>query len=376
MPSIGKTNLGANFYPKLVQISQSVGMSPEDIVAALVSESGLQNNVYNANGNAGGIFGAMPGTQKSLGFNGDWKDFVQLSGEEQLNYFKKYLENAITNAGGPIKSAAQFYVANFWPIAMRLPGIKSGDKDTVFLEKNPESVVIGGKKYSKKYYDIGIKIPSYSESEAYKANPLFDKDKKGYITLGDMQRQVDQNKKTSIYQNAIKQIRQSTNYIPKMTSDEGEVKNDSKINFKNDSDDPSWLSSIWGVIKKYLNQFGISVANSENKYLISIGTSDKISGIKYANILSTALQEYLNSESRICANENEIEIECIVDGDVKKTHAAIKQFATILAKEFNDNTYITVFANLNSNLPEVSFEKNEMYNRMFLLKVAKNVKHI
>src|SRR5574338_479992 len=162
-------NLGANFYPKLVQIASEVGMRPEDLIAVMVSESGMNPGAVEKKFKGSGLVGFMPDTLKGLGFKGSWEDFIKLSGEDQLDYLKKLLNNFRSLNGGPLTSAAQYYTANLWPVALKLPGIRNGDPKQPIIEAHPETVKDpkSGKEWSKKYYDIGSKISAEMESNAY-----------------------------------------------------------------------------------------------------------------------------------------------------------------------------------------------------------------
>ena len=111
-------NLGPQFYPKLVQIASELGMKPEDILAIMVSESGIDPSNYlgrsqkkdpDSENRGGGLVGFMPETLKNLGFRGKMSDFVALPGQDQLDYVKKL----ISSRSVPLTSAAQYYVANF-----------------------------------------------------------------------------------------------------------------------------------------------------------------------------------------------------------------------------------------------------------------------
>src|SRR5579885_1376654 len=114
-------NLGANFYPKLVQISNELGMKPEDLLAVMTSESGINPSAYESKFHGSGLLGFMPDTLKGLGFKGSWNDFINLTGEDQLDYVKKLVQNNMSlNEGRPFTSAAQYYTANLWPIALKL----------------------------------------------------------------------------------------------------------------------------------------------------------------------------------------------------------------------------------------------------------------
>ena len=61
-------NLGPNFYPKLVQIASEVGMKPEDLIAVMVSESGMDPSAVEKKFKGSGLVGFMPDTLKGLGF--------------------------------------------------------------------------------------------------------------------------------------------------------------------------------------------------------------------------------------------------------------------------------------------------------------------
>ena len=61
MPA-GKANLGPNFYPKLVQVASELGMKPEDLIAVMVSESGLNPSAYESKFKGAGLVGFMPDT--------------------------------------------------------------------------------------------------------------------------------------------------------------------------------------------------------------------------------------------------------------------------------------------------------------------------
>lgn len=61
-------NLGNNFYPKLVKISSELGMSPEDLLAVMVSESGINPTAHEKKYGASGLMQFMPSTLKALNF--------------------------------------------------------------------------------------------------------------------------------------------------------------------------------------------------------------------------------------------------------------------------------------------------------------------
>lgn len=117
-------------------------MKPEDLLAVMVSESGLNPGAVEQKYKGSGLVGFMPDTLKGLGYQGSWKEFSQMAGEDQLDYVKKLVQNNMKLNGGPFTSAAQYYVANFWPVALKLPGIRSGNASTAFIEENPATATI------------------------------------------------------------------------------------------------------------------------------------------------------------------------------------------------------------------------------------------
>ncbi len=174
------SNLNTNFYIKLIQVSSELQMKPEDILAIMASESKLNPSSLNSKTKASGLAQILPTHFNKLNYQGTPEEFSSLAGEEQLDYIKSLIKDYISmNGGRPFTSAAQYYVANFFPIALGLPGIRSNDPMTIMLEKNPEIITdpSDNKKYSKKYYDAGIRIDPSMESGAFNANQGFSGNK-------------------------------------------------------------------------------------------------------------------------------------------------------------------------------------------------------
>lgn len=355
-------NLGSNFYPKLVQISSELGMKPEDILNVMVSESGLNPGSSNSI-HAGGLVGFMPKTLQGLGYKGEWSDFVKMQGQDQLDYVKKLIEGNQKYNGAPFTSAAQYYVANFFPVALRLPGIKKGDPSTVFIEENPAVVVDEktGRKYSKKYYDIGIKIDPAFESKAYKENSLFHGKVPGAITYGDMMNQVDKNKRTSIYRQALENMQNTTGYVATETT-------------RNIPDKPSSFSNFVSKLEKLLSMF--IKASDQQKFLISVGSSsDYYSTMEYARVFASAIEEYLGAKTIICADQNNIEIECFASKN-QYTFDAIKELSVGVADAFKYATkkigsvsaFALVMYGSKSDYEPIHPRKADLCSRMFKIK--------
>lgn len=360
------TNLGTNFYPKLVQVSSALGMKPEDLLAVMVSESGLDPSAHEQKYNGGGLVGFMPDTLKGLKFPGSPEDFRKLSGEQQLDWVKKLVQGFMPLNGGPFTSAAQYYVANFFPVALKLPGIRQGRADTIFIEENPQVITdpVSGRAYSKKYYDIGIKISPRLERAAYKDNPLFHGSVQGAITYGDMMRQVAKNRKNPLYNKAVIAMENTTGYQPSTPSQEKS---------------PSYLSGFLAKLEHLLHQF-VMASEDKHNFLITVGSSsDRYATMEYARILSAALQDYLQADVQICADDSNIEIECKVHGNKNILFDAMKELSIGVTDAFKyatrDLGSITSFAlvtcDVKSDYKLLHPKKADLYARVFKLKFVR-----
>lgn len=319
-------------------MTSELGMKPEDLLATMVSESGIQSDAHNPGG-ASGLIQFRPESLKGVGYQGTPAEFRQTSGEEQLQYIKRYIQDKMKYNGGPFKSGAQYYVANFWPVALKLPGVQNEDPSTRIVEGNPERDASG--KYSKKYLDIGIKISANYESIAYKGNTLFDKGKKGYITYGDMQAQVEQNKRSATYQKAITAMRDSTNYQPSTTPVEPEGKPKAA---------PSMMASLEEMINEGLQMLKSVFAEETSlkriykkalpthNILIQIAAPDYNSAIEFSRVLTSALDEDLLSTSYPYTDGSKVEVECSIQGPEKECFEAVQQMSEAIAEAFRDAT--------------------------------------
>ena len=186
--------LSPAFYSKLLEIANAVGMSAEDLMAVMYLESGLKPGSMHKDTQAAGLLQIMPQYLKDVGFNGTAKEFGSLDAINQLDYLKNHIMSKTRFNGGPFKSAAQFYVANFWPAALRLPGVKAQNPDTVIIEANPTY---------KKYKNVSLAY----ERASYKANAGLDYNHDGKITFGDFQNKMNDIKKSKDFQYHVSQLR-------------------------------------------------------------------------------------------------------------------------------------------------------------------------
>lgn len=371
-------NLGPNFYAKLVQLASETGMKPEDILAVMVSESGFNPHAQNPHGGATGLMQFAPGTLKGVGFAGSSQEFSQLDGEERLPYIKKLIEGNMRLNGGPFTSAGQYYVGIFFPVALKLPGVRQGDPNTPIVEENPETVG----QYSKKYYDLGFKIPASLEHAAYVGNPLFHGNTPGIITYGDMIHRAEKNKRNPLYSQALASMHQQTGYVP--NSNHIDTVPDHMLGIQ-----PSTSSSTFMDILNQLAQSLMTTASelpSKKLYqkmlpnhhiLIQISASDYTDAIEFSRILCAALDEEVCGRAYPHTDGHQIvEVECSIPGPALGCLQAVEQLNRSLINAFKDATQkiggITVkthcIMNKKSFYQPISLRIAETNYRKFLLK--------
>jgi hypothetical protein len=369
-------NLGSNFYTELVQLASETGMRPEDIIAVMVSESGLNPSAHNPHGGATGLMQFMPGTLKGMGYQGSPAEFGQLSGEQQLPFIKRLIEGNMRLNGGPLTSAAQYYVAVFWPVGLKLPGVRQGDPSTIIVEENPPTVG----NYSKKYYDIGIKIPASQESAAYKANPVFHGDLPGAITYGDMMRQVQKNKSNPLYAKSLMSMREETGYQPSartappsMVATRGPMPHSpSFMDILN-----SLVSSMSATAEEQPTKRLYKKMLPNHDILIQVSAPDYNSAIEFSRILCAALDEEVQATAFPHTDGSQtVEIECSIPGPALACLQTVEQLSQSVAEAFRTATKkiggITVkthcIMNKKSSYQQISLRTAETNYRKFLLK--------
>ena len=340
MPVQQSANLGNNFFPKLVQISSDLGMKPEDLLAVMVSESGLNPSAYESKFHGSGLLGFMPDTLKGLGYKGTWEDFTKSTGEEQLDYVKKLVQNSMHLNGGPFTSAAQYYVANLWPVALKLPGIKQGDASTAFIEENPATITDPktGRKYSKKYYDLGFRISPESERAAYKYNPLFHGTTPGAITYGDMMKQVEKNKRNPAYQKAVASMEHSTGYKTDVSGPATDSKAPTDLVSRIESLLSKFLSAISDHQSEDMTKQSEYQFLPSHNFLIQLQADDICDALEFARVLSAACQEELQATTTTHFNPNQIEVECHLRGDHQLCSEAVLQMCEAMSHAFEQAT--------------------------------------
>lgn len=154
---------------RLEIFSVAVGCDPFDAAGTWMSESGLFTKAHNINGDASGIFQAMPATLKGMGYRPELGDndsaraaaFRAESFQVQIRWAQRYY----TPYKGKLKNKAAFYVATFLPADIDYA--MSGTADTVLVQKDGR------------------------RGWAYSANAGFDENHDLKITVGELEDAID-----------------------------------------------------------------------------------------------------------------------------------------------------------------------------------------
>jgi Transglycosylase SLT domain len=330
--------LDSQFWNKLSQISGSVGLKPEDLLAVMYYESGLNPAAHNANGDASGLIQFMPGTLDAVGFKGNPADFRQLNADKQLDYVSRYVADKAKVNNGDFKSAAQYYVANLWPVALTLPGVRNEDPNTIIIEQNPTH---------QKYPGVSLDY----ERAAYRSNASLDVDHDGKITYGDLQAVMNNVKRTKGYQNAVAQLSSGNDVVVGKAPANQEVAQrpssapGSSVDEDKLSEIETMLNALWkAVAKDQVSKRCITkIAYRQllpNPLLIKVQSNNYDTSIEFARLLSLALEEEMLADSTICADPSSkaVEIACTINGPRQLSINATLQLCDTLSNLFEKKT--------------------------------------
>jgi hypothetical protein len=153
-------DLSDGFFDAVRSASQTLGNEPVDLLGVMMNESGVKATAHNPNGDAGGLIQFMPQTLVNLGWTDGHDAFRRLSAEEQMPFVERYFQPYASKGLSP---AARLYQATFLPATLDA----GSDLDTVVCGQNGPFAF------------------------AYGPNKGFDRDGKGFITVGDLQAAID-----------------------------------------------------------------------------------------------------------------------------------------------------------------------------------------
>jgi hypothetical protein len=369
-------NLGPGFYKKLLEVASNVGMKPEDILNVMALESGLDPS---AGTGAVGLVQFLPTYLKDYGYTGTGQDFKNESGETQLIYVERLIKSLMKLTGGkPFKSAVEYYVGNFIPAALKIPGVQQQNPDTIICSRDPKEPHIPGVKIN-------------TERLYYRSNAGLDFDKDGNITYGDLKNKLNQVTKGKIFQNAIRDMKKQTGYdASKNKPNELNQSIRSYMTENKPITEPKndLISNITNLINNFLQQLHASEKQNNKLYkkflpkqnmLIQVKARDSIDAIEFSRVLCTALDEELQAQSFIhIADDNNPEIECIIYGPEKECFETIQQLTNNMVDVFKQATKkigeidikTNFIMNKKSSYQQISIKMAELSYRKFLFKFA------
>lgn len=328
-------NLGINFFKKLDRICSDANVKAEDVLLIMTLESGLDPSAVNKDGGASGLVQFMPFILRKYKYDSskyDNKKFNQLSGEEQLDTIALHLKNLSRSKG--IKSAAQLYIGNFFPVALYTAGVQSMNPSAPIVEKNPTR---------QKYKSVSIDF----EKKAYASNSGLDYDKDGIITYGDIDAKMKGVSNSKIYKEAL-------NMLYKSRSNNQESQD---TEYKKNVNKPQFFSDDMLINK--INEYLKSASNNNQYYTINgFNLEDRA---EYGRILSIALKEELNIDSFILHSDNDLQIKIASSID-------LSDFIDEFDKQSIFNVYLKASRDLNYKIASPEFQTTQ-YRKQLLKRI-------
>lgn len=154
-------SIDAAFQKKLQEVAKRLKVKPSDLLGIMKHESGLKASAVNPYTRATGLIQFMPSTAKRMGTSVE--ALKNMSAIEQLDYVEKFYKPI----AGKAKDIGDLYMFTFLPAVVG----------------KPDNYVIGSKGSGKSIYGL-------SQDALYRQNAVFDKDKKGYYTVGDVKARI------------------------------------------------------------------------------------------------------------------------------------------------------------------------------------------
>ena len=305
----GSANLNASknfpdeFWDEFVRMSRRLNAKPQHLAAVLWSESGFdpaaqaerQGRVV-AKGLNQLTLAALPviGMPKSL-----WDRLETVSAIDQLKWVEKYFK-AVSSMGNikDWKSPTQLYVANFAPS---------------YLNKasNPGAVLY------KKYNEDGSLNPSYT------MNAGLDQNKRGYITVSDLNKFVS--KIPRFIDNKIKEAQLRVDGV-----DDTSKNSDSVTGLINK------LFAKEGVLTNFVKESILKESLPTTDVLVIVKGETFINRLEYSRVVANILKQYIDINAEICSNGAEIEIQCSGIGSNIKVTNAVKEVCSLVADKMQD----------------------------------------
>lgn len=324
-----------SFWIKFVEMSNRLGAKPEDLAQVIYSESGFDphaTNVQEGRIIAKGLNQLVEKTAKILGMTDqEWRSYENSPAEAQLKYVEKFFKNVgqATGQHGKWKSATQLYVANFAPKYVRQAA-------------NPNTVLYSAQEHK----------------EQYEKNKGLDRDKKGTITAGDLERTVQGKKLPDFIKQAIDRAKTG---LP--SSNLSYVAMDNRP--ANDNID-SLLTTLFaldaGPVERIVRHALERKMLPMSKVLITISSlsSPYPVRIKFAHTVSNLLKEMIDADVTCHSDGKKIELQCNAAGSEYAVASAVKGLCDCVVKatEFKLNIGVrcAVLPSIISKYAEVNNE--------------------
>lgn len=375
--------LSSKFYHKLMDVSSSTGIPPEHLLNIMAAESDINPS---AGTGAVGLVQIMPQYLKNIGYTGTADQFKKEPGEEQLIYIENMIKSNMNkfNGGKPFKSVAQYYISNFLPASLALPGVQQEDPSTILAAKNPTTPHIP-------HNSIDFEKKVYHENAGKYGDKGMDTDGDKAITYGDIQKFLARARGKKSYIQALSDLKTHTNYSPKEKSPTlpATKKEDSAVVGKKERSGFNMFefSKITDLLDKFYREIVASERSNKKLYkkylpanniLIKIEAKDPIDSAEFARILCTALDEELLADAYTHIDNNNVEVECKIFGSDVLCYTAVNDLTDTLVDTFKDATRkiggikirTDIIMNKKSSYQQITGKTAELNYRKFMFKFS------
>lgn len=162
------------FLQNVTNVAKSVGTNSQNLMTVFSHESNFNPQAINPKTKAVGLIQFMPRTARALGTSTD--ELYQMTGTEQLQYVEKYFKPY----SGRLQSVEDLYMVTFLPAAL-------GRSDNFVIGVKPGFKGPNGENSNESIWNL-------NRGALYNQNKVFDLNKKGFYTIGDIKERIRQTK--------------------------------------------------------------------------------------------------------------------------------------------------------------------------------------
>lgn len=314
----GLSGTSPAFKSKLIEVANKLGINPNYLATCISFETGgsfSPSEKNRAGSGAIGLIQFLPSTARNIGTTTE--QLAQMSAEQQLDYVEKYLQPYI----GRLKSLNDVYLAILNPANI-------GQKDDHILFSAP--------------------------SKAYNQNKGFDKENKGYVTVKDVSKNINER-----YQAANNQL---------ISVDAPAQQNGEKL--------PNYdllIKELFatGPIETLVRKAILKKTLPSSKFSIDLNSNNVVDKIEFANILCTALRKQLNANTYICKLDDKVQVDCEVVGSSEIVKGAIYEIYKNISNESNILVEASINSKKQSTLPLITISELEINDRLFKFSMVK-----